>query len=95
MCSSIVCWEKARGQKGRKKRERREKEGEKGEGEKVRRVEAEANHNMKQKLIFSLCFFPCYSTEPSTGMHPLSKRLMWRVIIQFGVDKAIIVRGGV
>ena len=46
---------------------------------------------MKHKLMFSLLFLFLLSTEPSTGMDPLSKRLMWRVITQLGVDKAIIV----
>ena len=41
-------------------------------------------------LTFSFYYFLLIS-EPSTGMDPISKRLMWRVITQLGVDKAIIV----
>lgn len=40
-------------------------------------------------IVSSLILFELL--EPSTGMDPLSKRLMWRVITQLGKDKAILV----
>ena len=45
-------------------------------------------------LSLSLCLYHCslfIYTEPSTGMDPLSKRLMWRVIAQLCHDKAVVV----
>jgi ATP-binding cassette subfamily A (ABC1) protein 3 len=47
-------------------------------------------------VCFPLYSFPVFfhanlSAEPSTGMDPLSKRLMWRVITELGHDKAIMV----